>query len=122
MTNASRWPIFVPVVIACLATQALAGMPALLPDDLPTRLKLHDSAVERLTAISFFLSGVFLCSLAVCLLWNYLQRDFTWLPRLTVLKSLALVVLSQYYPVLRRLRRLSLVLLARCDSSRYSSS
>lgn len=93
MTKLSRWPILVPVIVACLAVPVLAGMPALLPDDLPTRLKLHDSAVERLTAISFFLDGVFLCSLAVCLLWNYLQRDFAWLPRLTVLKSLALVVL-----------------------------
>jgi hypothetical protein len=54
---------------------------------------LHDTAVERLTAISFFLGGIFLSALAVCLLWNYLQRDFAWLPRLTFLKSLALVVL-----------------------------
>jgi hypothetical protein len=93
MTKASRWPIVAPVLVACFAAPALAGMPALLPDDLPTRLKLHDSAVERLSAISFFLGGVFVCSLAVCLLWNYLQRDFTWLPQLTVGKSLALVVL-----------------------------
>jgi hypothetical protein len=93
MLNASRRSILALVAIAALAAPALAGMPALLPDDLPTRLKLHDSAVQRLTAISFFLGGVFVCSLAVCLLWNYLQRDFTWLPRLTVFKSLALVVL-----------------------------
>lgn len=93
MQNVSRLPILSMVACAVLAAPALAGMPALLPDDLPTRLKLHDSAVERLTAISFFLGGVFLCALAVCLLWNYLQRDFTWLPRLTVGKSLALVVL-----------------------------
>lgn len=85
--------ILAPAFLACLATTAFAGMPALLPDDLPTRLKLHDSAIERLGAISFFLGGVFLCSLAVCLLWNYLQRDFNWLPRLTVGKALALVVL-----------------------------
>lgn len=80
-------------LVAALAVPALAGMPALLPDDLPTRLRLQDSAAERLTAISFFLGGIFLSAIAVCLLWNYLQRDFTWLPRLTVLKSLALVVL-----------------------------
>lgn len=81
------------ILVVALAVPALAGMPALLPDDLPTRLRLHDSAAERLTAISFFLGGIFLSAIAVCFLWNYLQRDFTWLPRLTVTKSLALVVL-----------------------------
>jgi hypothetical protein len=93
MLSVSPRSILALVAIAAVAFPAQAGMPALLPDDLPTRLRLHDSAVERLTAISFFLGGVFLCALLVCLLWNYLQRDFTWLPRLTVLKSLALVVL-----------------------------
>src|SRR4051794_18348088 len=84
---------FIGLALAGLASAAWAGMPSPLPDDLPTRLRLHDSAAERLTAISFFLSGVFLSALAVNLLWNYLQRDFTWLPRLTMLKSLALVLL-----------------------------
>jgi hypothetical protein len=85
--------LLLAILFVCLETTAWAGMPAVLPSDLPTRLRLHESAAERFSAISFFLGGILLSALAVHWLWNYLQRDFTWLPRISVPKSLALVLL-----------------------------
>src|SRR5262249_53506513 len=52
-----------------------------------------ESPGMRLQAISFFLLGLLGCAFAVKLLWNYLQRDFPRLPRLTFLKALGVVVL-----------------------------
>lgn len=72
---------------------ASAGMPSPLPSDPATVLLLNHSALARLQAISFFLI-VFLGSAGLLrLAWNFLQRDFPSLPRLTYSKSLAVVFL-----------------------------
>jgi hypothetical protein len=56
-------------------------------------LRLNDSALGRLQAISFFLLVFLLSVTAVWLLWNYLRRDFPSLPRLSFGKALAGVFL-----------------------------
>jgi hypothetical protein len=68
-------------------------MPAPLPTDPELVLRLNDEPRLRLQAISFFLVGLLLCAAAVRWLWNYLQRDFPNLPRLSYGKALAGVVL-----------------------------
>jgi hypothetical protein len=80
------WAMAVPGV-------ALAGMPSVLPSDLPTRWRLVDSAAERLMAISFFAVGLLVSACVVHVLWNYVQRDFPRLPRLSMLQALAVVIL-----------------------------
>jgi hypothetical protein len=80
------------LAIGTPATAARAGMPSALPQDFATVLRLSGSAEARLQAISFFLLGIGLSALAVMLLWNYLRRDFSRLPRLTYFKALAIVV------------------------------
>lgn len=77
---------------------ARAGMPAPLPTDpeqiLKQRvLRLNDSVEVRLQTISFFLAGILGSAAAVWGLWNYLQRDFPRLPRLSFGKALAGVLL-----------------------------
>jgi hypothetical protein len=59
-----------------------AGMPS---------VSLTDVAKLRLENISFFLVGFFLSALLIMLLWNYLARDWTFLPRLSYGKALGLV-------------------------------
>ena len=71
----------------------LAGMPSPLPDDITTFLSLSAPFRERLQSISFFLLGVFVFTLAIQGLWNYLAVDFRWLPRLNVGRAFTLVVL-----------------------------
>lgn len=72
---------------------AVAGMPAPLPVH-PEQVWRMDAAAEtRLETISFFIAVLLLCAWAVKGLWNYLQKDFTRLPRLTFGKALAGVVL-----------------------------
>lgn len=71
----------------------LAGMPSPLPSDLVEVLRLHDSVVVRLQAISFFVATLLVATLAVQKLWNYLQRDFPRLPRLSYFKALFGVLL-----------------------------
>src|SRR5262245_12398461 len=83
---------------ACLlllahAAPASAGMPAPLPTDPEQVLRLNEPALVRLQTISFFLAGLLLCAAAVRWLWNSLQRDFPQLPRLTLGKALAGVIL-----------------------------
>lgn len=70
-----------------------AGMPAPLPEDLPTILRLNEEPHQRLQVISFFLLGLLICSAAVKFLWNFLARDFPRLPRLSLGKAVSLVVL-----------------------------
>jgi hypothetical protein len=72
---------------------ARAGMPDPLPIDPLRTLRLHDSALGRLQAISFFLLAFLLSVTAVWLLWNYLRRDFSSLPRLSFGTALAGVFL-----------------------------
>lgn len=61
---------------------AWAGMPS---------VGLTEVASMRLEAISFFLVGFLLSSLAIKALWNWLATDFAWLPRLSYAKSCGLV-------------------------------
>ena len=75
------------------ATPAQAGMPAPLPTHVPRWLRLGDSAIARLQAISFFVVVFGLCCLAVQMLWNTIRRDFPSLPRLTYPGALAGVFL-----------------------------
>lgn len=60
-----------------------AGMPS---------LRLTDLAWMRLSSISFFFVGTLLSAAGVRWLWNYLQRDFTRLPKLSYGKALGLTV------------------------------
>src|SRR5262249_29563797 len=79
------------------AAPATAGMPAPLPlepeEVIRKVLRLDESALARLQAISFFLLGIVTAALVVRWLWNALQRDFPALPRLTFGKALAGVLL-----------------------------
>jgi hypothetical protein len=54
---------------------------------------LTDLARMRVQTISFFLMGLLLSSWIVQLLWNYLRRDFSALPRLGYGKALSAVIL-----------------------------
>lgn len=72
---------------------AVAGMPAPLPDNPQRVMRLGDSPMARLQAISFFLLVFFLSAAAFRLIWNYLQRDFPTLPRLSYGRALAGVFL-----------------------------
>ena len=67
-------------------------MPSALPEDFPRVFRLSESGSARLQAISFFLLGLAVVSLAVMGLWNYLRRDFTRLPRLSYGKAVGVVV------------------------------
>jgi hypothetical protein len=78
----AEWPNF-----------AWAGMPTPLPIDVPRILRVNDTALERLQVISFFLVTFLVCSAIVMLLWNYVQRDFPRLPRLSFGKAAAGVFL-----------------------------
>jgi hypothetical protein len=68
---------------------AHAGMPAPLPTNVVQSQILNATALERLQAISFFLAAFLLAAAALRLLWNYLQRDFPSMPRLSYAKALA---------------------------------
>lgn len=75
------------VATAVLSPQAAqAGMPS-------SFTALSDMARMRFQTMSFFLLGLLVCTWAVRSLWNYLQRDFTRLPRLTFGKAAVLVLL-----------------------------
>jgi hypothetical protein len=68
-------------------------MPAPLPVNPERVLRLGDSPVARLQAISFFLLVFFLSAAAFRAIWNYLQRDFPTLPRFSYIRALAGVFL-----------------------------
>jgi hypothetical protein len=56
-------------------------------------ITLGDAARLRVQTISFFLAGLLLSALFIKLLWNYLRKDFTFLPRLTYGRAVGVVVL-----------------------------
>jgi hypothetical protein len=87
------YPLLATVLLLAHASAAQAGMPAPLPTNVEKIFVLNDTALGRLQALSFFLLGFLLSAAAVRVLWNYLQRDFASLPRLSYGKSLALVFL-----------------------------
>jgi hypothetical protein len=84
MTSFVRIASIVFVLLTLLPSTAQAGMPS---------FDLTDIGRLRLQTISFFLMGLLLSSWFVQLLWNYLGRDFTFLPRLTYGKALGAVIL-----------------------------
>jgi hypothetical protein len=86
-------PAFALLLIAIQASTAQAGMPSPLPFEVPRVLQLSTPALERFQTISFFLFVFALCSAIVMFLWNYLQRDFPRLPRLTFGRAAAGVFL-----------------------------
>ena len=63
---------------------AWAGMPRVT-------LTLTDLAKMRLQSISFFLVGFFLAAFFIKILWNYLRKDWTFLPRLNFARALVVV-------------------------------
>jgi len=77
--------VLVTAVLAlCTPSVALAGMPS---------VNLTDLARMRVQTLSFFLASLLVSAWFVKLLWNYLQRDFLALPRLSYGKALGVVVL-----------------------------
>jgi hypothetical protein len=84
----------VAMVTLAWPAAALAGMPAPLPTDyIKKTMVLNDQPLQRLQVISFFLLVFFLSALLLKFNWNYLQRDFSVLPRLNYLKALAAIFL-----------------------------
>ena len=92
MNRLCLWPSVALLVLA-VPSAALAGMPSPLPSDPQTILRLNDSVIQRLQTISFFLAVLLVSALAFRILWNFIQRDFPKLPRMTFLKSLGIVLL-----------------------------
>ncbi|MHB1422980.1 MAG: hypothetical protein ACYC3I_07260 [Gemmataceae bacterium] len=84
MTFSGRVLLVVVVLTACFPSIAQAGMPS---------ITLTDLARLRVQSISFFLAALLLSSWLVQLLWNYLRRDFSFLPRLGYGKALGAVIL-----------------------------
>jgi hypothetical protein len=79
-----RRSLYSAVVLCAFPRLAAAGMPS---------VQLSDVANLRLETISFFLM-LFLASAGLIqLLWNQLQRDWTFLPRLRYTAALGLVTL-----------------------------
>jgi hypothetical protein len=72
------------LLILFLPRAAVAGMPS---------LTLTDVVKLRLEVISFFLMGLLLSAGVVMAVWNSLQRDFAWLPRLSFGRACGVVVL-----------------------------
>jgi hypothetical protein len=83
----------VALVLAAAPATVWAGMPTPLPFDVPRILRVNDTALERLQVISFFVMTFLACSAIVMLLWNYVQREFPRLPRLSFGKAAAGVFL-----------------------------
>lgn len=73
------------ILFAALTGNAQAGMIA---------PRLTDVAGARLDSISFFLAIYVVCALMFRWVWNVLARDFSWMPRLTFKKSLAVLVVA----------------------------
>jgi hypothetical protein len=84
MRTATRAVLVSSVILLGHPAAALAGMPS---------FTLGDAARLRVQTISFFLAGLLLSALLIKRLWNYLSRDFTFLPRLTYGKALGVVAL-----------------------------
>lgn len=70
--------------LLALPSVALAGMPM---------IQLTDLARMRVQTISFFLMGFLLSAWLIQRLWNYLQKDFTSLPRLSFGRAAGLTTL-----------------------------
>src|SRR5947209_3792732 len=84
MRTATRAVLLSSAALLCAPAVALAGMPA---------VTFSDAARLRLQTISFFLAALLLSAWLIKLLWNYLRRDFAFLPRLTYGKAVGVVAL-----------------------------
>lgn len=83
-----RW-FWRPVLLAGV----LCGLqPAIASAGMPS-VSFTEVSRLRLEVISFFLVGLLLSAGALQLIWYWLRRDFTWLPRLGYFGSLGVVVL-----------------------------
>lgn len=76
----------------CGAAAALLLLPSFAHAGMPS-ITLTDIAKIRLENISFFLAGFLLSAWLVKLVWNYLGRDWAFLPRLSYGKALGLMTL-----------------------------
>lgn len=76
----------------CGAGAALILLPAAAHAGMPS-VTLTDVAKVRLENVSFFLAGFLLSAWLVKLVWNYLGRDWKFLPRLSYGKALGLMTL-----------------------------
>jgi hypothetical protein len=87
--------LFLVLLLLGQPSGVLAGMPSPLPTNVDHYVAwtVNASILERVQAISFFLLVLLICTTVVKWLWNYLQRDFPKLPRLTFGKALAGVLL-----------------------------
>lgn len=78
-------PVLASCVVLMLAADvAHAGMPF---------YNFSEMATIRIETISFFLVAILVISFAVQRLWNFLQKDFTKLPRLSYTKSVGLILI-----------------------------
>ncbi len=84
MASTLRVLLIALVAFSCVPSTAQAGMPS---------ITLTDIARMRVQTISFFAMGLLLSSWFVQLLWNYLRRDFSVLPRLNYGRALGVVIL-----------------------------
>ncbi len=96
-----RFALLVAALACGLARLCEAGMPALLPTNwtadnpnAPSTPGIDRSAADaRWQALSFFAVCVLLSGWALKALWNYVRRDFSWMPELSYGRSLGIVVL-----------------------------
>lgn len=63
-----------------------AGMPSVT-------IELTDLAKLRVQSISFFVLVFLVSAGLICLVWNFLRRDFSFLPRLSFLRALGVTTL-----------------------------
>ena len=89
----SNRPAFAFLLVVIQASAVHAGMPSPLPIEVPRVFQLSTPALERFQTLSFFLLVFAVCAATVMFLWNYLQRDFPRLPRLTFGRAAAGVFL-----------------------------
>ena len=78
--------------IALLALPIWMVMARLANGGMPS-ISLTDIASLRLQAISFFLVGFLLSAAIIRWIWNSLAKDFSFLPRVTFLKSCGMLAL-----------------------------
>ncbi len=81
-----RISLWVLATFFSLPAAARAGMPRVV-------LTITDAARPRLETISFFLVVFLVSAAAIMLLWNYLRKDWTFLPRLNFGRALVVVTL-----------------------------
>jgi uncharacterized protein YjeT (DUF2065 family) len=77
---------------AIIAGLALLLRPAAARAGMPMPI-LTDWATARVETISFFVVLFLILTFVIWQLWNYLAREFTLLPRLTLRRALAAVLL-----------------------------